>query len=84
MGVSDSCDSDSNQLEVSELLDLSAAVRLLWASNSYIYNLRSICLEDQRHGRRVRTIKMQLELRFTHTRYFIFEVSTAFLTQRSC
>lgn len=33
MGVSDSCDSDSNQLEVSELLDLSAAVRLLWASN---------------------------------------------------
>lgn len=31
--MSGSCDSDSNQLEVSELLDLSAAVRLLWASN---------------------------------------------------
>lgn len=31
--MSGSCDSDSNQLEVSELLDLSAAVRLLSASN---------------------------------------------------
>lgn len=31
--MSDSCDSDSSKLEVSELLDLSAAVRLLWASN---------------------------------------------------
>lgn len=31
--MSGSCDGDSNQLEVSELLDLSAAVRLLWASN---------------------------------------------------
>lgn len=31
--MSGSCDGDSNQLEVSELLDLSAAVRLLSASN---------------------------------------------------
>lgn len=31
--MSGSCDGDSNQLEVSELLDLSAAVRLLLASN---------------------------------------------------
>lgn len=31
--MSGSCDGDSNQLEVSELLGLSAAVRLLSASN---------------------------------------------------